>query len=45
MTVPTDGHNTTGQFNPALHSTQGEFTVRNAFPMLLLKVALRCRGY
>ncbi|PIL22608.1 hypothetical protein GSI_15298 [Ganoderma sinense ZZ0214-1] len=23
MTAPTDGHNTTGQFNPALHSTHG----------------------
>ncbi|KAI0720537.1 alcohol oxidase [Cerioporus squamosus] len=23
MTAPTDGHNTTGQFNPALHNTSG----------------------
>ncbi|TBU24063.1 alcohol oxidase [Dichomitus squalens] len=23
MTTPTDGHNTTGQFNPALHNTDG----------------------
>lgn len=44
MTAPTDGHNTTGEFNPALHSTHGEYTVHLVY-LMLLTAPCRCCGH